>query len=89
MRRIAGLLVAPTSAVADPVPAKPDEDGLGQHFEWSMSTGRGRLGVMVLGLTPELREHFRAPSDRGVMIARVEPKSVAETAGLAVGDVLT
>ena len=44
---------------------------------------------MVIGLTPELRKHFGAPGDRGVMIAKVEPKSAAEAAGLAVGDIVT
>jgi S1-C subfamily serine protease len=54
-----------------------------------MATSRARLGVMVVGLTPELREHFGAPRDKGVMIGRVEAKSAAATAGLKVGDIIT
>lgn len=47
-----------------------------------------RLGVLVMGMTPELRRHFGAPAQRGVLIAQVEPGSVAARAGLMVGDVL-
>jgi predicted metalloprotease with PDZ domain len=92
---IAGLMAAPMSAVAGP---KNDNDTNAddsapqtqtQTFEWSTVTGRARLGVMVMGLTPELREHFGAPADKGVLIARVEPKSAAAAAGLAVGDIVT
>ena len=54
-------------------------------FEWS--TSKGRLGVLVMSLTPELRKHFGAAEDRGAMIARVEPLSPAALAGLKPGDV--
>jgi serine protease Do len=43
---------------------------------------------MVSGLTPELRKHFGAPADRGLIVARVETGSPAAKAGIAVGDVL-
>ncbi|HEY6174925.1 MAG TPA: PDZ domain-containing protein [Kofleriaceae bacterium] len=52
-------------------------------------TGQTRLGVMVMALTPELRRFFGITSDRGVLIARVEPGSAAARAGIQVGDVLT
>jgi len=84
----ASLLAAPTSALAGPDDPKSD-DSSNETFEWSMSTSHARLGVMVIGLTPELRKHFGAPDDRGVMIGRLEPKSAAAAAGLAVGDILT
>lgn len=77
----AGLAVAPLSAAADPSPTV-------ETFEWSTVTSRARLGVMVIGITPELRKHFGAAEDRGVLIGRVEPKSAAEAAGLEVGDVI-
>ncbi|NVB81609.1 MAG: PDZ domain-containing protein [Kofleriaceae bacterium] len=96
---IAGLMAAPLSAVAAPNndndtnsdDSSQSEDSAPQTqtFEWSTVTGRARLGVMVMGLTPELREHFGAPADKGVIIARVEPKSAAAAAGLAVGDIVT
>jgi len=40
-------------------------------------------------LTPELRAHFGAPEDAGVMVSKVEPGSPAEKAGVKVGDILT
>lgn len=84
----AGLMAAPLSAVAGPDSTKPDEPST-ETFEWSTTPSRARLGAMVMGLTPELREHFGAPADKGVMVARVEPNSSAAAAGLAVGDILT
>ena len=52
-------------------------------------TERGYLGVSLLGLTPELREHFGASRQSGVLVSRVEKGSPAEAAGVAVGDVIT
>ena len=91
MRRIsallfaAGLAAAPASAVAGPSPTSGPSSTV-EHVEWS--AGKGRLGVMVMPLTPELREHFGAQKDRGVLIANVEPGSPAAKAGMDVGDVL-
>ncbi len=78
----AGLAVAPSSAIADP-------DNHVDTFESMTVTSRARLGVLVVQLTPELREHFGATKDRGVLVGRVEPKSAAAAAGLHVGDVIT
>lgn len=49
---------------------------------------RGFLGVDLLELTPELRRHFNAGEDAGVLVAHVESDSPAANAGLEVGDVL-
>ena len=49
---------------------------------------RGFLGVDLLELTPELRRHFNAGEDAGVLVAHVESESPAANAGLEVGDVL-
>jgi membrane-associated protease RseP (regulator of RpoE activity) len=86
MRRIrwllaAGLVALPALAVASPRPAT-------ESYSWSSSSGQGRLGIMVLGLTPELRQYFGAPDDRGVLVARVEPGTAAATAKLQPGDVI-
>jgi len=50
---------------------------------------RGYLGALLTDLTPELRTHFGASAEAGVMVGRVEPGSPAEAAGLQVGDVIT
>jgi membrane-associated protease RseP (regulator of RpoE activity) len=57
-----------------------------ERFEWS--TSKGRLGVMVMSLTPELRKHLGAPEDRGVIVAHVDPATPAAKAGIEVGDVI-
>ena len=46
------------------------------------------LGVELVDLTPELREHFGAPREVGVMVGRVEAGSPAARAGLEVADVV-
>ncbi|HYB53420.1 MAG TPA: PDZ domain-containing protein [Thermoanaerobaculia bacterium] len=50
---------------------------------------RGYLGVRLIEMTPELREHFGAPRDAGVFIGAVEKDSPAAKAGLQVGDIVT
>ena len=49
---------------------------------------RGFLGVHVVELTEDLRRHFGAPADEGVLVSRIVEDSPAERAGVAVGDVL-
>ena len=49
---------------------------------------RGRLGVMIQDLTPELSEALNLDITQGAVITRVESDSPAETAGLASGDVI-
>ena len=49
---------------------------------------RGRLGVMIQDLTPELSEALSLDITRGAVITRVESDSPAEAAGLASGDVI-
>ena len=51
--------------------------------------GRGRIGIQVQPMTPELREHMKAPKDAGVLVVRVEEGMPAAEAGVQVGDVLT
>jgi serine protease Do len=75
-----GLAAVPASVAAGPTMNS-------EHVEFS--AGKARLGVYVMSLTPELRKHFGAGEDRGVMVARVEPMSAAARAGLMPGDVVT
>jgi len=50
---------------------------------------RGRLGVIIQDLTPELAEAFELDKQqRGVLIAEVQETSAAEKAGLQAGDVV-
>ena len=49
---------------------------------------RGRLGVTVQSLTPELEEYFGA-SNGGVLVSSVAPDSAAAKAGMKAGDVIT
>jgi membrane-associated protease RseP (regulator of RpoE activity) len=48
---------------------------------------RGRLGVGIQGLTPQLAEYFGTKD--GVLVTHVEPESPAAKAGLKAGDVIT
>ncbi len=50
---------------------------------------RGRLGVGIQNLTPDLAEALGLGGQRGAVIANVEAGSPAEKAGLKVGDVVT
>ena len=49
---------------------------------------RGRLGVQIQPLTPELAKSFKLDNTNGVLVASVEPRSPAEKAGLQPGDVI-
>ncbi len=56
----------------------------GAGFSW-----RGTmLGVGFVPLTPELRAHFGAPEDAGVMVSKVVADSAAQAAGIEVGDIV-
>ena len=48
----------------------------------------GFLGVTVDGMTDQLRTHFGAPKDSGVLVSEVGDGTPAEDAGLAAGDVI-
>jgi len=51
--------------------------------------GGGYIGVQPIEMTEELREHFGAPKDAGVLIGRVYADEPAAKAGLKVGDIVT
>jgi hypothetical protein len=81
---------APTRRVETRRVAVVDKDGKDRviHLDGLMMR-RGYLGIGLTDLTPELRTHFGVPEDAGVMVAKVEPGSPAEKAGVKVGDILT
>jgi hypothetical protein len=58
-------------------------------FRFSDRARRGRIGVRLLEMTPELRAHYGAPRDAGVLVAGVEKDSPAAKAGIQVGDIIT
>lgn len=82
----AGLAAMPASAAAGPSNDSWSNPQVIEKYEFS--TSRGRLGVTVMSLTPELRKHRGAAEDRGVLVAHVEPGTPAAAAGIAVGDVI-
>lgn len=49
---------------------------------------RGRLGIAIQNLTPELAQAFGIEYNKGVVIANVDEGSPADKAGIKVGDVL-
>ncbi|HSP94592.1 MAG TPA: PDZ domain-containing protein [Thermoanaerobaculia bacterium] len=65
-------------------------DGDDEPFVWHMRHGRhGYLGIRLIEMTPELRAHYGAPKDAGVLVAGVESDSPASKAGILVGDIVT
>lgn len=71
----------PAAAAAKPPPSS--------SWSFSFKSGKGRLGVNATDMTEELRDHFGAPKDAGVLVQRVEAGTPAAKAGLKVGDVIT
>ncbi|MBX3154772.1 MAG: PDZ domain-containing protein [Deltaproteobacteria bacterium] len=89
MRRFQALLVVASMAAGPAVALANSPRDPGVTIErHEVFTSKGRLGVMLMSLTPELRRYMGAAEDRGVLVARVEPGSAAEAAGLSVGDVI-
>jgi membrane-associated protease RseP (regulator of RpoE activity) len=82
----------------------PDTEALEQHLKglenfyvggepgkaWMFRSwgGRPKLGVQLVGTTPELREHLGGGRDRGVLVGKVMSGKPAEKAGIKVGDLL-
>lgn len=92
-----GAHAAPPAAPAPPVKADTAVGGprrvivVGPDHERVRvaRVSRGHLGVELLELTPELREHFGATKETGVMVSRVLPDGPAAKGGMKVGDVIT
>jgi len=90
MRRMTTLLLAAGLATMPSVASagEPCRDSHSESFQM-MSMGKGRLGVLVMSITPELRKHYGVADDRGVLVARVEADSPAAAAGIQAGDIIT
>jgi membrane-associated protease RseP (regulator of RpoE activity) len=78
----ATAVAAPDQKRSDQAPPTADD------VHVTVTASRGRLGVAVIEIGEELRTHFGAPADRGVLVDRVRPDSPAARAGLQVGDVV-
>jgi len=84
----AGLVAAPFGVAASPADSNPPTStSFFQSFSWAAT--KGRLGVTVMSLSPELKTHFGSTDGTGVLVSRVEPGMPAHKAGIAVGDVIT
>ena len=59
------------------------------EHQLSWFEGGGYIGVRPIEMTPDLRAHFGAPREAGVLIGTVEKDSPAAKAGLQVGDIVT
>ena len=63
-----------------------NEDAAVESFQWVR--GQSHFGIVVEGMTRDLRSFFGAPADSGVLVAHVRRHSMATQAGLRVGDIL-
>jgi membrane-associated protease RseP (regulator of RpoE activity) len=91
---LSAFAVAP-AAFADDKPGTPVRrtvlvrDGKVLELDGELLAGKRMfLGISPLDLTPQLRDHFGAEKDSGILIAEVEPNSPAAKAGLKVGDII-
>jgi C-terminal processing protease CtpA/Prc len=78
---LSAVLVFSTAEMARAQPWPPGIDS-------SIGLQRSRLGIHVQPMTEELREHFHAPRDRGVLVSQVEAGKPAAASGVEVGDII-
>lgn len=65
-----------------------ESDGLPMGADVLLGGPRAFIGVSLMNLSPELRDHFGAPDESGVMVESVQDDSPAEKAGVKVGDII-
>ncbi len=58
------------------------------HHAWAFRTARPRLGVELVDVTDELREHLGGNAGEGLLVGKVQADTPAEQAGVAVGDLI-
>ena len=91
------LLLVPTATASpagddDKVIISVDDDDFDVHGMGPLVVrvgSRGFIGVRLVEITPDLREHYGAPREAGVVVSGVEPDTPAGRAGIQVGDVIT
>jgi len=80
-------IVASGQGIGFAIPANMVKRVVAQLIDRGKVT-RGWLGVAVQPMTPELAQSLGLADTRGALVARVYPKSPAESAGLAPNDVV-
>jgi C-terminal processing protease CtpA/Prc len=89
LRSIGGLVLATMLAVTFTNRASAQSfQPIPPEFEGPTAFGRSRIGVQVQPMTSELREHFHAPPEKGLLVSRVDAERPAARAGITVGDIL-
>ncbi|HEY3215166.1 MAG TPA: PDZ domain-containing protein [Candidatus Eisenbacteria bacterium] len=78
---------APEPPEIETPPPLPFEGHAPEVFIRSM--GRGRLGVRIEDLNPDLGQYFSLPDGHGVLVVEVFKDTPAERAGIKAGDVIT
>lgn len=82
------VIVADDDGDADVLPIDGYADGeTPRPRAWRTHSG-GYLGVSLIAITPELREHYGASKEAGVLVGRVEKDGPGAKAGIEVGDVI-
>src|SRR5690606_25948950 len=69
------------------VPVNMTQQVISQLVEFG-EVRRGRLGIVIQDVTPDLAEALDLNVQRGAVITQIEPGSAAEDAGLQAGDVI-
>jgi len=79
------------NVVARELPSKTDlaRSGSARNEKSERSSRFEKLGIEVETLTPEVAEQLEIKADHGVAITRVQPDSLADSAGLSQGMVIT
>ena len=75
------------TAAAAPDQKQPETEN-SDDVHVTVTAGRGRLGLAVIQISSELRAHFGAPNDRGVLVDTVRADHPAARAGVRVGDIV-
>lgn len=87
----AAAVAAPPQTTRTPDPERRIrvEEVLRFDGDWLTHLRRNFLGVQIVSITPELREHYGATRDVGILVAGVSEDSPAARAGIRVGDIIT
>ncbi len=80
------LVIRDGKVITDDI--RGDGDGI-RAIEELLAARRAVLGVSLIDLTPELREHYGTDKNTGVLVGSVEEGGPADKAGVRVGDIIT